>query len=203
MERGTTWYDILGVLPGASAEEIERGYERKASLLRPEMLSGATSSVLKAASRAQQILDGALHVLKDPVSRKRYDEAVGIRRGGEGLSRPGNFPSDPGWGPSDFGFAGGRFGVEIVGPLMALTDWLAPHPRQPGRVCLPDVRGLFYSVCFDLASGLGLSVTVVRLTEHPMAVDGIVVEQSPAPAAKVRRGKTLTVKVWHPPVRSR
>lgn len=202
MERSTTWYDILGVLPGASAEEIQRGYDRKTSVLRPELLSGATSTVLKAASRAQQNLDDAWLALSDPVNRKRYDEAVGIRRGGEGLGQRGNFPSDPGWGPSDFGFAGGRVGEELVGSLMAVTEWLAPHPRQPTRISVPDVQGLFYSVCFELTSRLGLAVTVVRLTEHPMAVDGIVVDQSPVPPAKMRRGKALTVKVWHPAVRS-
>jgi curved DNA-binding protein CbpA len=50
--RGITWYDILGVLPDASADTIQQAYEAKASLLRPPLISGAPSKVLTAASRA-------------------------------------------------------------------------------------------------------------------------------------------------------
>jgi PASTA domain len=110
-ERGFSWYDVLGVLAGASAETIQRTYEDKMSLL-------------------------------------------------------------------------------------------APHPRPRGRVPVPDVRGLFYAVGLEVAGRLGLQVRAVRLTEHPMPVDGLVVDQSPLPPTTVRRGAPLTVKVWHPPVRS-
>jgi hypothetical protein len=34
-----------------------------------------------------------------------------------------------------------------------------------------------------------------------MAVDGLVVDHDPGPGAKAHRGGTLTVQVWHPPVR--
>jgi hypothetical protein len=64
------------------------------------------------------------------------------------------------------------------------------------------VRGLFYSVCLDLVGRLDLQVTAVRLTEHPMPVDGLVVGQSPMPPAKIRREGELTVQVWHPSARS-
>jgi beta-lactam-binding protein with PASTA domain len=39
---------------------------------------------------------------------------------------------------------------------------------------------------------------MVRLTAQPMAVEGLVVDQSPAPGSKVRRDGTVTVQVWHP-----
>jgi len=45
---------------------------------------------------------------------------------------------------------------------------------------VPDVRGLFYSVCLETVGKLGLRVTAIRLTEHPMPVDGLVVDQPPA-----------------------
>ena len=39
-----TWYDLVGVLPGAPAEQIRREYDSKASLLKPAgLLSGAPS----------------------------------------------------------------------------------------------------------------------------------------------------------------
>jgi hypothetical protein len=201
-ERGFSWYDVLGVLPGASAEKIQRTYDAKLSLLRPELISGAPSNVVRAASRARAILEEARRVLGDPVSREHYDEAAGFRRGGEGLARSGNVPSDPGWGPADFSYAGGRDVMEVLGSLMALTDWLAPHPRPPGRIPVPDVRGLFYAACLEVTGRLGLRVRTVCLTEHPMPVDGLVVDQSPLPPATVRRARPVTVQVWHPPVRS-
>jgi len=200
-ERGVSWYDVLGVLPGASAAKIQRTYDAKVSLLRPELLSGAPSNVVQAASRARAILDAARHVLGDPVSRERYDEAAGFRRSGEGLARPAGVPSDPGFGPADFGYAGGRDVMELVGGLMALTEWLAPHPRPPGRISVPEVRGLFYAACLEVTGRLGIQVRTVRLTEHPMPVDGLVVDQSPRPPATIRRVRPLTVQVWHPPVR--
>jgi curved DNA-binding protein CbpA len=43
--------------------------------------------VLAAITRAQHILDTAWEVLGDPDSRKRYDEATGLRRSGGGLGQ--------------------------------------------------------------------------------------------------------------------
>lgn len=49
---GITWYDILGVLPGATAEQIQDHHQAKAGLLRPELIAGAPSPVVAAATRA-------------------------------------------------------------------------------------------------------------------------------------------------------
>lgn len=198
-QRGVSWYDVLGVLPGASAARIQQAYDAKMSLLRPELISGAPSDVLRAASRAQGILGAALWTLGNPVSRERYDVAAGFRRVGEGLARPVAIPSEPGWGPADFGYAGGLRAAELLGSLLALTEWLAPHPRPPGRVGVPDIRGLFHTAGLEVAGRLGIQVRAVRLTEHPRPVDGLIVEQSPVPPATIRRVKPMTVQVWHPP----
>ena len=196
-----TWYDVLGVLPGASAEQVKHQHDAKVSLLRPAFLGGAPSPVVTAATRAREILDGARRVLADPDSRATYDAAVGIRPGGGGLARRGGFPSEP--GPrEDAGLFAGNAGAELLGGLLALSDWLAPHPGPPRWVAVPDVKGLFFSVCLGITGKLGLRVTTVRLTAHPMPVDGLVVAQSPRPATRARRGSALTVQVWHPPARS-
>ena len=194
---GITWYDVLGVLPGASAEQVQRQHDSKVSLLRPEFLAGAPSPVVVAASRAREILDAARRVLADPVSRARYDEAAGIRGSGAGLARRASFPSEPGAEP-DAGFIVSNAAPELLSGVLALADWLAPHPGSPKRVAVPDVRGLFFSVCLGITGKLGLRVITVRLTEHPMPVDGLVVGQSPGPAAQPRRGSALTLHVWHP-----
>jgi hypothetical protein len=201
-EPAFSWYDVLGVLPGASAGKIRRTYDAKLRLVGPEMISGAPSTVVKAASRAQGILDAAWRVLGDPAARERYDRAAGFRTSGDGLAGSENVPSDPGWGAADFSYAGGRGPMEVLGSLMALTDWLAPHPRPPARVRVPDVRGLFYEVCLEVTGRLGLQVRAIRLTERPMPVDGLIVDQSPLPPATIRRTRPLSVQVWHPPMRA-
>jgi DnaJ domain len=198
MTESITWYDILGVLPGASDAEIEEAYQAKARLLWPDLIAGAPAPVAAAAARAARILDAARQVLADPAVRERYDWARGIRSGGGGLAGPDGFPSEPGVSTADFDFVAGRPGAEVLGGLMLLADWLAPHSRPPARITVPDVRGLFHSVCLAVLGRLGLQVAVVRLTEHPMPVDGLVVGQSPLPQARLHRDGQLTVQVWHP-----
>jgi hypothetical protein len=202
VERGITWYNILGVLPGASPDEIQQAYDAKAGLLRPELISGAPANVMAAVSRSQRFLNEALRVLGDPVNRNRYDERAGMYASGGGLAQPGDSPTEPGIRSSDFDFVAGDPGAEMLGALMALTDWLAPHPGPPRRLVVPDVRGLFYSVCLELTGRLDLRVTAVRLTPRPMPVDGLVVGQSPVPPAKIRREGELTIQVWHPSIQS-
>lgn len=203
MGSGITWYDLVGVLPGASQEEIRHACDAKASLLRPELLAGAPSPVVTAASRAQGLLDAAWRVLGDPAQRARYDETAGIRISGGGLTRQPHDPSEPGWDTSDFGFIGGNAGAAVLGGVLAIGSLLTPRPSQPSRIAVPDVRGLFYSVCATAVGRAGLRVVAVRLTEHPMPVDGLVVDQSPSPLTKMRRTSALTVRVWHPPNRHR
>jgi curved DNA-binding protein CbpA len=194
-EPGITWYDVLGVLPGATAKQVQDKYDAKVSLLRPELIAGAPSPVVAAASRAREILGAARGVLTDPANRARYDEAVGLRRRGGGLRPPGSFPSRPGVEQPDIGDAG----VEVLGALLMLADWMTPAPRVPRRVAVPDVRGLFFSVCLQITGKLGFRLILIRLTERPRPVEGLVVDQSPRPGARVRRGSELTVQVWHPP----
>jgi curved DNA-binding protein CbpA len=201
-EPGITWYDILGVLPSATVEQVQYQHDAKARLLRPELVAGAPSPVIAAASRAREILDTARRVLGDPANRARYDETAGIHRRSGGLSSPESFPSEPGAEQPDVDFIAGNAGLEVLGGLLMLGDWMTPHPRQPRRVAVPDVRGLFYSVCLGIAGKLGFRLDTIRLTEHPMPVDGLIVGQSPGPATQARRGSTLTVQVWHPPARS-
>jgi len=65
-QEGITWYDVLGVLPGAETRKIKREYEAKSALLRPDMIAGAPSNVLQAVRRAQDLLDQAWEVLGRP-----------------------------------------------------------------------------------------------------------------------------------------
>jgi DnaJ domain len=201
MESGITWYDVLGAVPDAETRTIRRKYEDKAALLRPELISGAPSNVLTAVMRAQHILDTAWGVLGDPDRRKRYDETVGLRRSGGGLGQPGTGIESAGMAPADPGIAGELVGGFLDGLLALLPDQLAPRRRRNRPGAVPDVRGLFYPVCLEVATRQGLHVRIIRLTERPMAVDGLVVDQDPRPPSRVYRGDNLTVQLWHPPAR--
>jgi hypothetical protein len=200
MRPGMTWYDLLGTLPDASSEDIQQAYDAKAGLLRPELLAGAPSKVVTAAARAQGITDAARRVLGDPVSRQRYDEAAGLWGSGGGLGQPGDYPAGSGLPDSDF--AADNPGAEVLRGLGALNLWLARHPDYQRRIPVPDVRGLFYDVFLVVVGRLDLQVTFVQLTEHPMQVEGLVVDQSPGPLTKIHRRGELTVQVWHPPAQA-
>ncbi|HKA95442.1 MAG TPA: PASTA domain-containing protein [Streptosporangiaceae bacterium] len=199
---GMTWYDVLDVLPTARHQDVRRRYEAKCRQLDPGQIAGAPSSVIAAADRARAALEAAWRVLGDPIERERYDEQVGIRRPGSGLERPVAVPSEPRAEDPD-GYPAGHAGMRaaaVVGMFTALADRLAPHPRPPRRVAVPDVRGLFMGPCLHAVARAGLRIETVRLTEHPLPVEGLAVDQSPAPGTTVRRLSTLTVRVWHPPV---
>jgi DnaJ-class molecular chaperone len=198
MESGVTWYDVLGAVPDAETRKIRRKYQDKAALLRPELISGAPSDLLRAVTRAQYLLDTAWGVLGDPDRRKDYDEAVGLRRSGGGLDQPGSGIESAGMAPVDLGLAGDLAGDLLGGLLGLLPEQLAPRRRRNKPRAVPDVRGLFYTVCLEVATRYGLRVEIIRLTQRPMAVDGLVVDQDPRPPSPVHRGGSLTVQLWHP-----
>ena len=200
MRAGITWYDLLGALPDASSEDIQRAYAAKAGVLRPHLLAGAPPTVVTAAARAQGIIDAAQRVLGDPVSRQRYNEAAGLWGSSGGLDQPRDSPAGSGLPDSDV--PAGNPGAEVLRGLGTLNLWLARHPDYQRRIPVPDVRGLFYDVFVGVVGRLDLEITFVQLTEHPMLVDGLVVGQSPGPPEKIHRRGELTVQVWHPPAQT-
>ena len=186
MTRLITWYDVLGVLPDATPDDIREAWQARTAVLEPDILAGATPDVLFAAQRARKALEEAWRVLADPAVRESYDEDIGFLRPGEGLASPSRGPLGPnvslgqGWSTAD-------------------EEAMEPYPDRPSRVMVPDVRGLFYRACMDVAGRIGLHLAPIRLTPDPMPVEGLVVGQSPAPGKRVHRDSTLTVQLWHPP----
>src|SRR5271154_4302978 len=97
--------------------------------------------------------------------------------------------------------AGGLSGTDVSlgqGWSTADEESLEPYSDRHARVVVPDVTGLFYRVVMEVTGRLGLDVAPIRLTPHPMPVDGLVVGQTPVPGERVHRDSTLTVQVWHP-----
>jgi len=200
MESGITFYEVIGVLPGAEPHRIKRDYEARSGLLGPYMIAGAPSNVLTAVTRAQGLLGEAWRVLSDPERRRRYDEEAGPRRTGGGLGEPGSRPSETEFDPDDLGLAG-ELVADAAGGLLALFGGRVRKPQRREQGAVPDVCGLFNGTCREVARRHGLEVTAVRLTERPMPVEGLVVSQDPAPGSRCRGGR-LTVQVWHPPARN-
>jgi len=181
-----TWYDVLGVLPDAPPDDIRQAWQARKAALQPATLAGATPEVLSAAQRALQAVDEAWRVLADPAAREAYDQYIGFLRPGEGLTPPSRGPSGP---------------DVILGEGWSMADEqaLEPYSDRPSRVLVPDVRGLFYQVCLEVVGRVGLHLAPIRLTPHPMPVEGLVVGQAPTPGKRVHRNSTLTVRLWHPP----
>jgi hypothetical protein len=194
-----SYYDILGVEPGATADEIRLAYETKAGVLAPAMISGAPSKVVGVVDRARAALEIAQRTLLDPAARQRYDIEIGIMRPGAGLVDPVPVPSEGSWSWTP---AGGRTGMYradvLVEGLGMIADWLAPRPAPPRRVAVPDVRGLFVTGARRLLVASGLRSEVVQLTHDPIPVEGLVVDQSLQAGTKAHRASTVTVQVWHP-----
>ena len=180
-----TWYDVLGVLPDATPEDIREACLARNVTLRQATLPGTAPDVLSAAQRALHSVQEAGRVLADPVARESYDQDIGIFRSGEGLTPPSRGPSGP-----DVGLGEGW--------SQANEEALEPYSDPRARVAVPDVRGLFFQACMHVTGRIGLHVTPIQLTPHPLPVEGLVVGQAPAPGERVHRDSPLTVRVWHP-----
>ena len=176
---------MLGVLPDATQDDIREAWQEREAALQPGTTAGVSSEVRSAADRARQAVEEAWRVLADPAARESYDEEIGFARPGEGLAPPWRGPSGPdvslgeGWSRAD-------------------EEALEPYPDPPSRVVVPDVTGLFYGACMEVAGRVGLHVEPIQLTSRPMPVEGLVVGQTPAAGERVRRASRLTVRLWHP-----
>jgi hypothetical protein len=71
--KGKTLYDVLGVLPSASSQEIRRAFRRRALQLHPDV-----NPQPDATERFKE-LNRAYQTLSDPYSRARYDRSGFVR----------------------------------------------------------------------------------------------------------------------------
>src|SRR5215469_6874506 len=65
-----TWYDVLGVLPDATPDDIREAWQARQVALQAGTLAGASPEVLTAADRARQAVQEAWRVLADPAARE-------------------------------------------------------------------------------------------------------------------------------------
>lgn len=191
-------YEVFGVAPGATTEEIHARYVAKVRMLDPSCHAGADPEVLVLARRAQERLHQAWKTLRDASSRRCYDEMLGEASDGhqEPENSLGHPPlSSPSW--ANIPAPSGRLGALLAVPA-AVADWLAPRPHRPRKVVVPEFLTMNVSQTSVIALRADVRLQVVRLTENPAPTDGIVVDQDPSPGTTVRRGSTVRLPVLHP-----
>lgn len=103
MNPKSTYYDILGVSPNASEDEIKKAYRRLLKAYHPDRYD--TDPVKKkAANIVLAKINPARDVLADAVARKKYDISIKVSSSA-GANRPSGFSASEAkkWTPPDFG----------------------------------------------------------------------------------------------------
>lgn len=85
-------YEILGLTPAASADEIVRAFARELSPLKPHAFGGLA------------VVSLAYEVLRDPVKRRAYDRSLGLRQESTPADRSSTSPRFEAAGESRTGF---------------------------------------------------------------------------------------------------
>jgi PASTA domain len=83
-------------------------------------------------------------------------------------------------------------GLFAAAKVSVHTDISGPPPQTVGVAVIPNFVGMKPSQAVSLARGIGLD-PVARLVSGRPA--GVVIAQAPAPAARIRRGSTVLLRV--------
>nr|MCU0494461.1 redoxin domain-containing protein [Chloroflexaceae bacterium] len=74
----STYYQQLGILPGATQDELAAAYERQRTRYNPERLAGMDEEMSRLATQRLAELDRVYAILADPQRRQQYDASIGL-----------------------------------------------------------------------------------------------------------------------------
>lgn len=131
-------YDILGVKPGASDDEIRKAFRKLAKKLHPDVNPGD-----KQAENRFKEINAAYDLLSDPAKRARFDRGEIDAEGRETFSHAyadargagGGFGGGFGAGPGNvhFSFGGAGGGAEDIFEHLFGQQFAGARPRGAGR----------------------------------------------------------------------
>ena len=218
------YYEVLGVPPNATQDDVHHAYLAKAEQLTPERFAAASEEVRTAVSRASVAIDAAWHVLSDVALRAHYDSDVTLSGSGADNERDERsswrrrhaehvWDMERGLGLSLTSVLGvhpsSRVATSQDEYPKGLADqaiapdeeWLASPLYDPyaslERIAdffVPSVCGIRGSEVWYAVARADLHIKCVWLTDHPSG-DGIVVTQDPLAGTTARRFSTLTIEI--------
>lgn len=144
-----THYQVLGIGPGASTEEIRRAHRQLARVLHPDRLAGTSEAERRLAERRMREVNAAWTALSDPVRRSDYDRELAGARTASGARRAGA-------GPGSQGAGGGRRDDDEDDPDLT-------HARARAAEIDPDEPELSAGHYWLLRRGPIVAVLVVGL----------------------------------------
>lgn len=154
-------YDILGVKPGASDDEIRKAFRKLAKKLHPDVNPGDS----RAENRFKEI-NAAYDLLSDPVKRAKFDRGELDAEGRETFSHAyanthgsgGGFGGGFSGGPGNVHFSFGGGGAEDIFEHLFSQQFGGARPRGPARG--DDVRVKLAVDFIDAAVGAVRRVSV-------------------------------------------
>jgi hypothetical protein len=124
-----THYDILGVAPDASHDDVKRAFTNLALKWHPDRQSEPGPEARERAEWRMREINAAWEVLRNPASRAAYDEQL---TGGREVSAP-SVPAHQRAGPSGVGARASSFADQLVDPTQAEFRDERSRGRRLGR----------------------------------------------------------------------